>query len=345
MSLYKRPDSRIWWAAIRLPDGSRVCRSSGTAKRKEAQEWLDRLRSELWRVHRLGERPSYTWQQAVVRWCEEKAHKATATEDRRKFQWLDQYFRGRLLHTITRDEVQAIGEAKAQQSSRATANRFLALIRAVLRRAAGPWQWIEKAPAITLYREPKRRVRWLTREEATRLLAALAPHQRQLMRFALATGLRQSNVLQLKWSQVDLERRTAWIHADEAKAREAIGVPLNDEAMAVLREERGKHPTSVFTFHRRPLKSVNTKAWKKGLKRAGIENFRWHDLRHVWATWHVMAGTTLGELQELGAWKSEAMVKRYAHFAPEQLRRAADRFATFWYTERKTGCDKEHATC
>jgi len=54
--------------------------------------------------------------------------------------------------------------------------------------------------------------------------------------------------------------------------------------MAVLLEERGKQPASVFTFDRRPLKSVNTKAWKKGLKRAGIENFRWHDLRHVWAT-------------------------------------------------------------
>jgi integrase len=332
MSLYKRHDSRIWWAAIRLPDGSRVCRSTGTAKRKEAQEWLDRLRSDLWRVHRLGERPTYTWQQAVVRWCEEKAHKATAKEDRRMFQWLDQFLAGRLLHTITRDEIQAIGEAKVQQSSRATANRYLALVRAVLRRAAGPWQWIEKAPSVTLYREPKRRVRWLTKEEATRLLAALAPHQRQLARFALATGLRQANVLHLQWSQVDLERRTAWIHADEAKAREAIGVPLNDEAMAILREERGKHPTSVFTYSGRPLKSVNTKSWKKGLKRAGIENFRWHDLRHVWATWHVMAGTTLGELQELGAWKSETMVKRYAHFAPEQLRRAADRLATFWST-------------
>ena len=54
---------------------------------------------------------------------------------------------------------------------------------------------------------------------------------------------------------------------------------------------------------------------------------------HMWATWHVMAGTSLGELQELGAWKSEMMVKRYAHFAPEQLRRAADRLATFWWTE------------
>ena len=52
----------------------------------------------------------------------------------------------------------------------------------------------------------------------------------------------------MQWSQVDLERRTAWIHADEAKGGEAIGVPLNDEAMAVLREELGKHPERVFTF-------------------------------------------------------------------------------------------------
>ena len=68
---------------------------------------------------------------------------------------------------------------------------------------------------------------------------------------------------------------------------------------------------------------MNTKAWRKGLKRAGIENFRWHDLRHVCATWHVMADTSLGELHELDAWKSETMVKRYAHFALAQLRRDA----------------------
>jgi integrase len=91
---------------------------------------------------------------------------------------------------------------------------------------------------------------------------------------------------------------------------------LNEEAVAILREEIGKHRERVFTFRRRPLLSVNTKAWKNALRRAGIEHFRWHDLRHVWATWHVMARTSLGELQELGAWKSESMVRRYAHFAP-----------------------------
>ena len=103
----------------------------------------------------------------------------------------------------------------------------------------------------------------------------------------------------------------------------------------MLREEIGKHCDYVFTFRRRPLANANTKAWRNALRRAGIEHFRWHDLRHVWATWHLMAGTTLGELQELGAWKSEAMVRRYAHFAPEQMRKAADRLATFWYTGPK----------
>jgi integrase len=136
-------------------------------------------------------------------------------------------------------------------------------------------------------------------------------------------------VLGLKWSDVDMERRTAWVHADEAKGGEAIGVPLNDEAVAVLREELGKHPLRVFTFKGRPLGQANTRAWRNALKRAGIKNFRWHDLRHVWATWHVMAGTTMAELQELGAWKSGEMVRRYAHFAPEQLRVAAAKLATF----------------
>jgi integrase len=72
--------------------------------------------------------------------------------------------------------------------------------------------------------------------------------------------LRQANVLGLKWSDVDMDRRTAWVHADEAKGGEAIGVPLNDEAVAVLREELGKYPLRVFTFKGKPLGQANTRA-------------------------------------------------------------------------------------
>jgi hypothetical protein len=116
-------------------------------------------------------------------------------------------------------------------------------------------------------------------------------------------------------------------------------VPLNDEALAVLREELGKHPLRVFTFKGRPVGQANTRALRNALKRAGIKNFRRHDLRHVWATWHVMAGTTMAELPELGAWKSAEMVTRYAHFAPEQLRAAADKLPTFSFTPPKNLSD------
>lgn len=67
------------------------------------------------------------------------------------------------------------------------------------------------------------------------------------------------------------------------------------------------------------------KAWKKALKRAGIENFRWHDLRHTWTSWHVQNGTSLQELQQLGGWTSFNMVLRYAHLNSDQLQNAAER--------------------
>src|SRR6185503_1999730 len=95
-------------------------------------------------------------------------------------------------------------------------------VRAVLRRAAFDWDWICKAPRVRMLPEPKRRIRWLTREEADRLIGALPEHLAAMARFSLETGLRRANVTGLLWSQVDLARRTAWVHADQAKARKAI---------------------------------------------------------------------------------------------------------------------------
>jgi len=144
-----------------------------------------------------------------------------------------------------------------------------------------------------MFKERKRRVRWVTRVEAERLLSSLPTHQADMARFALSTGLRQANVTGLEWAQLDMQRRVAWIHPDQAKARKAIPVPLNDEAVDVIRRQLGKHNARVFTFKGEPVRAVNTKAWKRALHLAGIEDFRWHDLRHTWASWHVQAGTPL----------------------------------------------------
>jgi len=88
----------------------------------------------------------------------------------------------------------------------------------------------------------------------------------------------------------------------------APGYLIDDE---LLRKWTGKPPTHVFSLHGKPIIQVSTKAWYAGLKRAGIvERFRWHDLRHTWASWHVQAGTPLFALQEMGGWSSAEMVRR-----------------------------------
>ena len=125
-----------------------------------------------------------------------------------------------------------------------------------------------------------------------------------------------------------MSRGVAWIHPDQAKAGRAIGVPLNEDALGVLRAQLGEHKVYVFTFQGKPVDRCSTRAWKLALARAGIGGgFRWHDLRHTWASWHVQSGTRLQELMDLGGWASYDMVLRYAHLATEQLRDAASRIS------------------
>ena len=220
---------------------------------------------------------------------------------------------------IPRDEIAAIGLRKKREASNATANRYLSLIRAILRKACLEWEWIERVPKVKMYPEPKRRVRWIPLEQARALLDALPVHQHEMTLFALATGLRQSNVTGLCWAQVHLKRRTAWIAADQAKGGEDIHISLCDLALEVLERQRGKHPERVFTYEGKPVRYVNTKAWRNALKRAGIAEFRWHDLRHTWASSLIQNGTPLYDLQEMRGWKSAAMVRRYAHLAPAHM--------------------------
>ena len=99
------------------------------------------------------------------------------------------------------------------------------------------------------------------------------------------------------------------------------------EAMQVLKTQLGQHPQYVFCYKGQPIKQVGTKAWRAALERAGIEDFRWHDLRHTFASWHVQNGTPLNVLQELGGWRDSEMVQRYAHLGMEHLQSYADRYS------------------
>ncbi len=144
----------------------------------------------------------------------------------------------------------------------------------------------------------------------------------------MGQGLRKANMCQLTWDRVDLSRRQAWIPASSSKSKKTIPVRLNDSAVAVLVAQRGKHGVRVFTYKGKPIGNTNTKAFRAAVAKAGVAPFRWHDLRHTWASWHVQNGTPLAVLKELGGWSSYDMVLKYAHLAGDHLSQYADNIGT-----------------
>jgi integrase len=272
----------------------------------------------------------------VTRWLRDHQHKRSLGKDLYNLRWLDPWLRDKYL-----DEVGGllgeIAEARKAEprdkrrkagppTSQATVDLMLALIRSILRAAHG-WGWLDAPPVITL--TPKGSeddYRWLTQDEAAALHGALAEHLRPPYLFALATGWREQNVLRLEWSRVDMARKVAWVMGIQAKGKRAIGAPLNRDALAILKGQQGKHPRWVFPNEDgEPYRRANNTGWKAAQARAGIAPLRWHDLRHTWASWHVMAGTSLRSLMELGGWRAYKSVLRYAHLSPEHLAKDAAR--------------------
>lgn len=317
MRVYRREEGGPWWVDF-WHAGRRVRRSAGTTDRDAAQEWGDRLKSDLWRSDRLGQRPAVAWDTAVLDWLEEHQHLRSLSDRKDQLRWASQYLKGRLIATIDRAMLDELGRKKAKEAGPATVNRHLAAVSAVLGHAVVRG-WLATRPSVPRRPEAAKRVAWATQEQARKLVAALPPHLAQMVAFALATGLRRHNVTHLEWDAVDLRRKVAWIHADEAKGARAISVPLNASALTVLRAQRGRHKRLVFPYQDRVMVRQGMAAWNKACKAAGLKRFRWHDLRHTWASWHVQAGTPLPALQELGGWRSYSMVLRYAHLAPSHV--------------------------
>ena len=323
MALYKR--GKIWWIDIGH-EGARIQKSCGTSDKAKAQRFHDQTKAELWNISKVNEKPNFDWNDAVIRWCNESQHKKSLHCDLVIFRWLDSHLSGMLLKSITRDKIEEVALIREQEgSSPATVNRTLALIRAIVRKAEREWEWLEKAPNIRMRKENNSRIRWITPAEAEHLKSKLPSHLADAMEFALQTGLRESNVASLEWSEVDFENCHAFIPAHKSKSGKAIAVPLNKKAMNVIQRRLGSHARFVFSYKGSHLLRFNSKAWRKALKRAEIYDFRWHDLRHTWASWHVQNGTSLHELQQLGGWSSFEMVLRYAHLSSAHLKSAAER--------------------
>lgn len=276
----------------------------------------------------MGKKPDYTWSQAELRWLKEMSHKRSLHDDISNFEWLEKHLSNLSLNKITKDVIEQTACKKEDSGVKAsTVNRMLALIRSVLNKACKQWEWIEQVPNIRLRKENNSRMNWLTREQASKLLLELPPHLRDMARLALSTGLRESNVRELKWSEIDLINKHIIVPPEKSKNKKALNVPLNHDAIQVIKERIGKHHIYVFTYNDKCVWQCSTRAWRKALKRCGLDEFRWHDLRHTWASWHVQSGTTLQELFELGGWSSFDMVLRYAHLSSKHLTEAANRIS------------------
>lgn len=322
MPIYQR--NGVWHIDYTDANGNRIRQSAKTKDKKQAQELHDKLKAESWRVAKLGDKPTYTWQQAVVRYTQEQREKKSLVTDLYHIKWLDSYLGNKSLTDINKTLIDYIKSEKLKTgASNATVNRVLATIKKILNAAYKEWEWLDHVPHFKMLTEPKERVRFLEHEEAERLLAELPEHLNAMVKFALATGLRESNITGLKWSNVNLLHKRAWIDANQSKNGKAFAVPFNDDAMAVLNQEFGKHPVYVFTYKGEPVLKINGKAWRKALIRAGIEDFRFHDCRHTWASWHVQNGTPLNVLKELGGWSDLDMVMRYAHLSDERIKQFA----------------------
>ncbi len=324
---YRRKDSPYWW--IKLPpihgESRPLQKSTGTTDKRKAQEYLDKLKAQRWDQDKYSIKPRTRWEEAANRWLDETQHKKSHQGNYCILRWLHPYLGGKDLEDIDRALIDKIKQDRIKVASPARANRYLATIRTILRRARDEWEMVSHIPAIRLFPESSGRVRALTLEEFGRLYRELPEHLADMALFAVSTGLRQGNLKRLRWSNVDLNNKHAWVNAEDHKNGSAHAVPLNAPAMSVLEKRRGIHADFVFTYHGKPVIQVGTKAWREALIRAGIENFRWHDLRHTWATWQRRAGTPTWELQRLGGWKTQIMVERYAHMAPDTLQIAAKR--------------------
>lgn len=315
MTLKLRGDT--YWMDVQI-NGVRHRESLKTGDKKQAQALYDIRRAELWQGRMLKAKPKKTFKEACARWLVEKAHKKSIQEDKDKINYFLPKLGDRQLSSITRDDIESI---LPQDVTGSTRNRYRALIGAMLRAAERDWEWIDRAPTLRAEAEPKKRVAFLSRDQAEALVASLPEKYRMPVRFALLTGLRRSNVFGLTWEKVDLERGVVVVEADEAKAGQRIVVPLNSQAKALLAQLPEPRTGRVWG----DVTRVWCNTWKAACKKAGVPGFRFHDLRHTWASWHAMAGTPLSVLQELGGWHSHEMVQRYAHLAPEHLAAAAER--------------------
>lgn len=336
MGLKKRGD--IWWIRLQR-NGRLIQQSTGTSIKKDAQS----QHAEVLRDLDKGRYPDTskntlkpidrTFEELKEKYLAEHAlpnkSKESFERDGYSFKQLERVFGGLKLSDITSD---SIGNYKVKRRNDGvkppTLAKELQLLRAVLNIALKQWKWITTTPFndVTIENPDTKDERWLNEEEEKRLLAACPVWLREIILVAVNTGMRRSELLSLKWFQVDLDRKTLVLY--KTKNREVRGIPLNDIAHGILKAKSAGKDNDGYVF---PSK-VGTKRNNRNLNRAfetarekvGLDDVSPHNLRHTAASRMSQEQVDIVVISKILGHKDLRSTMRYAHHNVESVRHGVD---------------------
>lgn len=330
--LYKR--GKVWWIKIKR-EGKLVRISTKTSSKELARrieiKILNELEESTWFSIEARKR---TLAEMIQRYeIEYTSRKEYQARDRSIFKHLKSFFgENKLLKDIEKDISSYEDYRIAKGIKSGTISKELGLLRRMFNIAIKKWRWINSNP-VSLIEMPKvrnERVRYLREDEYKRLFSAFDNQDiprwlKPIVTIALNTGLRESNLINLKWSQVNLFSRLITIEGVEMKNDESLGIPLTQEAVETLKDLQKVKQIGDFVFHDNGKRIYPVKlqrAFRKLCRTAAIANFRFHDCRHSFASYLRQRGVDLHTISKLLGHKDTRMTQRYSHLSVENLRNA-----------------------
>jgi integrase len=317
-----RKCGRYYWMDF-MYQGKRYRLSTKTEDRRLAEQIYHKMRYEAVEGTWFNKPAPHTLEEMINRAYPAKGY------GKKLLKW---FGKDTLIHTIT---PRMISKFKAIRSIEhpTACNRDLACLKHAFNLALKEWEWVKENPVtkVKMLKEAQPRDRWLTIDEEKTLMEILSLQIKDLVVCALNTGMRLSEMLELKWKDVDLSRgEITIVHSKNGLKRT---IPMNEIVVELL---ISKYKFRVPTLPKCDLVFPNKagRVWDKckvgklfrlACKKGGIENFRFHDLRHTFASRLVQARVDLYEIQKLLGHKSPMMTQRYAHLAIENLRDAVSK--------------------
>ena len=330
--------------------GKRYSGCIGAVSKTRANEVFAKKKTEAveGRYESLAKRPSPRLDEFVEEYfAYYRANRRPRSVLRHETSWqsIAPVFGAKRLKDITSLDLERYRQQRQQQGrSDVTINRELALLRNLYNKAIA-WGKATDNPAtkVRFAQENNGRIRFLSLEEETRLLASCKKPLKPLVLTALHTGCRKSELLSLTWEDVDFTRQIITVRAAYAKNGERRDIPMNDVLTTTLEEVRITATTTAVFASRNgtPYRSFRT-AFEQAVRRAAIPDFTFHDLRHTFASRLVMAGVDPATVKELMGHKDITMTLRYTHLSNDHKHDAVGKLVDFGRSDINSDISREN---